>query len=468
MTLSRKRLRVPPPVRRPWRRRRHVRRARGGQRATAMSMACLTFRAPPAALSDRPMRLATLAALALFFSAPALAQDRLTTFVDCPGYVPGCDVDFFQTEVGFARFVRDPADAAVYVLVVRENTGGGGDRYTLLFKGRSAKQAGRRDTLVTSSPPAASDDDQRRTLLRRLAVGLAGYASRTGLADRLTVAYDAPTMEEAEVEEVVDPWNSWVFQVNGSGRSNGQSQSLFYNVNGSFQARRVTEALKVSVRPRVSYNRSRYVLSDDSTFVSDNANFGLNSSVVATVTDHWSVGGKADLSRSTYSNYDARFRGGPAIEYNVYPYSESTQRQLRALYSAGVEAVAYQDTTLYLETSALLPIHSLVVATEFAQSWGSVDVFSEASQYLSRPDKYNLSVGGGIDLRLLRGLNLRLNGNYSFVRDQINLPAQRADDGEILTGDQELPTGFNFFASAGISYSFGSIYNQVVNARFGS
>ncbi|WP_412060383.1 hypothetical protein [Rubrivirga sp. IMCC45206] len=414
------------------------------------------------------MRLVSLAVLALLLSSAAVAQDRLTTFVDCPGYVPGCDTDFFQTEIGFARFVRDPADAAVYVLVVRENTGGGGDRYTLLFEGRSPRLAGRRDTLVATSPPAASDDDQRRTLLSRLAVGLAGFASRTGLADRLAVTYAAPEVEEAEADEVVDPWNSWVFRVNGNGFANGQSQSLFYNVNGSFQARRVTEALKVSIRPRISYNRQEFELSDGSTFVSDNANYGLNSSAVAAVTDHWSVGGKADLSRSTFSNYDVRFQGGPAVEYNVYPYAESTQRQLRFLYAAGVEAVAYQDTTIFLETSAVLPIHSLVAAAEFAQSWGSVDIFSEASQYLSRPDKYNLSIGGGIDLRLFRGLNLRLNGNYSFVRDQINLPAQRADDGEILTGDQELPTGFNFFASAGISYSFGSIYNQVVNARFGN
>ena len=37
-----------------------------------------------------------------------------------------------------------------------------------------------------------------------------------------------------------------------------------------------------------------------------------------------------------------------------------------------------------------------------------------------------------------------------------------------VTGDQELPTGFNYFGSVGISYSFGSIFNQVVNARFGN
>ena len=419
--------------------------------------------------------LAALAAVALVaLAGPARAQVRsaagpLTVSVDCPGYVPGCDRDFFQTEVVFARFVRDQADADVYVLIADEDTGGGGDRYTLFFEGRRGALRGRRDTLVTSTPPGASDDAQRRALLGRLRLGLVGFASRTGLADRLAVTYEAPAADEpAEEEEARDPWNSWVFRVSGQGNLNGQSQSSSYNLFGSVSAQRVTEALKVSVRPRASYSRSEFELSDGSLFVSDNASYGLNSGVVVSLTPHWSAGGRVDLSRATFSNYDLRLQVTPAVEYNLYPYSEATRRQLRFFYQAGVEAVAYQDTTVLLETAEVLPLHEGGIAAEYAQPWGSVDVFSSASQYLSRPDKYNVSVGGGVDLRLLRGLSLRVNGYYEFVRDQINLPARRASDGEILTGEQELPTGFQYFVSVGVSYSFGSIYNQVVNARFGN
>ena len=417
-----------------------------------------------------------LAAAAALLAAPlAVAQPAggsarpLTTFVDCPGFVPGCDIDFFQTEVGFARFVRDPADAAVYVLIVDEDTGGGGERYTLLFEGRRGPAAGRRDTLVTATPPAASDDEQRRALLGRLALGLAGYASRTGLADRLTVAYAAPAADAPDDDaEAVDPWNAWVFRISGSGFFSGQSQSQQYNVFGSVSAERVTEALKVSIRPSASYNRSDFELSDGSTFTSDNAQYGLRSIVAFSLTDHWSAGGRARLERNTFSNYDLRAVPEAIVEYNLYPYAEATQRQLRFFYGAGVEAVAYQDTTVLLQTEEVLPQHSAGVAAEFTQPWGSVDAGVEASQYLSRPDRYSVGVGGGVDLRLFRGLNLRLNGSYTYVQDQINLRAQRADDGQILTGDQELATNFSYFASVGLSYTFGSIYNQVVNARFGN
>lgn len=413
-----------------------------------------------------PVALALLAAPAVLAQSP----DRpLTTAVDCPGYVPGCDIDFFQTEVGFARFVRDQADADVYVLIVDEDTGGGGERYTLFFEGRRGPVAGRRDTLVTTTPPAASDDEQRRALLGRLALGLAGFASRTALANRISVTYDAPDAGAtgAEAEEADDPWNSWVFQIRGNGFFSGQSQSQQYNVFGSFSAERVTEDLKVSVRPTASYNRSDFELSDGSTFTSDNASYGLSSILVFSLSDHWSAGGTARLSRNTFSNYDFRAVPQAAVEYNLYPYAEATQRQVRFLYQAGVEVVAYQDTTVLLQTEEVLPRHGAGVAAEFTQPWGSVDAGVEASQYLSRPDRYSVGIGGGVDLRLFRGFSLRVDGSYTYVQDQINLRAERADDGQILTGDQELATSFNYFASVGVSYSFGSIYNQVVNARFG-
>ena len=138
-------------------------------------------------------RLAALAAalLAAPLAASQPSERPLTTAVECPGYVPGCDIDFFQTEVGFARFVRDQADAGVFVLVVDQDTGGG-EQYTLFFQGCRGAFAGRRDTLVAATPPGASDDDQRRAILGRLSLGLAGSASRTGLANRLAVTYAAP------------------------------------------------------------------------------------------------------------------------------------------------------------------------------------------------------------------------------------------------------------------------------------
>ncbi len=410
-------------------------------------------------------RLALLLALA---ATAAHAQDvPLSVSVDCPGYVPGCDVDFFQTEVPFARFVRDQGGADVAVLVTQQETGGGGRRYDLFFRGRRAA-AGRVDTLTAQTAPGATDDMQRRALLGRLALGIAGYAARTGLADRLTVAYAAPTAETPTAAPARDPWNNWVFRIQGNGYFNGQQQTSSVSTFGSVSASRVTDRWKVSIQPNGSLNRDRYDLTDSTTFVSRRTSVGVFGQVVRALSPHWSAAVQASVRRSTFQNYDARVTGGPAVEYNVYPYTESTRRQLRIAAALEGESVAYVDETIFGRTREFNVRPRLSAEAVFAQPWGSANVSAYASAIATRAGKYQTGLNGNLDIRILQGLNANIFGNASFIRDQINLPAAGATPEEILTQQRELATGYQYFMGVGLSYTFGSIFNPVVNARFGT
>jgi hypothetical protein len=173
-------------------------------------------------------------------------------------------------------------------------------------------------------------------------------------------------------------------------------------------------------------------------------------------------------SRQSFRNYDLRLRAGPAVEYNVFPYAESTARQFRFLYAAGVEAAVYADTTIYLETREVLPVHQLTVALEFNRPWGGVEFDVDASQYLDAPAEfYRIGAYVEVGVRLARGLQVEVDGGAALVRDQRYLPAEGASQDEILTQQQALETGYEYFASVGVSYTFGSILNPVVNPRFG-
>lgn len=66
----------------------------------------------------------------------------------------------------------------------------------------------------------------------------------------------------------------------------------------------------------------------------------------------------------------------------------------------------------------------------------------------------------------LRGFSLNLNGNHSITRNQVNLAAGDVTLEELLLRQQQLQSGYNYFVSIGLSYSFGSIYNTIVNPRF--
>jgi hypothetical protein len=71
-------------------------------------------------------------------------------------------------------------------------------------------------------------------------------------------------------------------------------------------------------------------------------------------------------------------------------------------------------------------------------------------------------------VRLIKGLSLNLFGGASRIRDQLSLPKGSASLEEVLLRRRALATGYSFYRSVGLSYTFGSIYSNVVNPRFGS
>jgi hypothetical protein len=170
----------------------------------------------------------------------------------------------------------------------------------------------------------------------------------------------------------------------------------------------------------------------------------------------------------SYQNQDFFVEALPGIEYDLFPYSESTRRQLRILYSAGYNFVNYHDTTIYNKTEEHLWLHRMSAVYEVVQKWGSIDVSCGYSNYLHDWSKNNLDFGASISLRIAKGLSVRLFGSYSIIHDQLGLVKGGATEEEILLQIKEIETQYSYYTSFGFSYTFGSIYNNVVNPRFGT
>ena len=126
----------------------------------------------------------------------------------------------------------------------------------------------------------------------------------------------------------------------------------------------------------------------------------------------------------------------------------------------------YLETTIFGKNSERLHDHSLLANLDFTQPWGEVDIGVEMAQFFDDMSQYRVVVDGGLDFRITRGLNLQLSGMYAVIRDQRYLSAGELTDEEILLERQELATGYRFSFYAGISFTFGSIFNNVVNPRF--
>ncbi|HSK18082.1 MAG TPA: hypothetical protein VK912_03005 [Longimicrobiales bacterium] len=417
-------------------------------------------------------RIVLVAAIAVVaFSGTSAAQqadtDPLRVFVDCDFR---CDMDFLRTEIGWVDYMRDRADAQVHILGTSQSTGGGGRQYTLEFIGLRGF-AGRTDTLVYNTTADDTEEIARRGLAQTIKLGLVPFIAGSPLGQRLAITLPAqPAAGAAPELPQRDPWNFWTFRVNFNGNVEGESSREAYRLSSGFSANRTTEAWKLNLSINGSYSEQSFTFpleSGDTTITSFNRNYSASSLVVKSFGDHMSVGARTNASTSTFGNTSLSLTFTPAIEFNLFPYSESTRRQLTALYAAGGRALEYRDTTIYGQIEEVRPLHSLTVGYSTRQPWGSVNMSVDGSQFLHDRSKYSITVFGGLsDIRLFKGFSFNVFGNYSLVRNQIALARGSLTQEEVLLRQRELATDYRFFISGGISYRFGSIFNNVVNPRF--
>jgi hypothetical protein len=393
----------------------------------------------------------------------ALQQTAPRIFVDCSL----CDLDYIKTEISYVNYVRDRKQAHVHVMITSMYTGSGGTEYTLTLIGQLQFE-GVNDTLKYNANKTDTQDMIRKGLVKVLRIGLVRYIIHTPLAEYFSVAYNRPTAAAG----VVDKWNYWVFNLSLNSWLNGESQYSSDQVWGGFTASRVTEDWKLRFSLNMSYNDNRYdvQIAEDTMVTSRSISRSqwFNGFVARSITDHWSVGLFTYVNSATYSNTALSILTQPGIEYNIFPYGESTHHQLRIGYQIGVVAKWYNDTTIYFKKAEVLYTHSLSGSLSMQQPWGSTSITVTGSQYLHDLAKNSLSISGTISLRVFEGLSFNISGGYSAVHDQVSLPKSSLTVEEVFQQRRELAKNYSYWGSFGLSYSFGSIFNNIVNARFGN
>lgn len=425
---------------------------------------------PPPGL--RPHKVLLLAIILSLAGIPAHASsqlpaqeavpDRLALFLDCNF----CDETFIRQEMTYVDYVRDREVADIHILVTQQRTGAGGQAQTIELLGLGPF-AGMDQSGVYTTLAATTEDEEREGFLRTLQALLVPYLLRTSAAERVRVTVEeAGGAEPGGGQPVDDPWNQWTVEIYADGSADFESRQQSFDTRYGVYVNRVTEDWKIQFRPFFNYNYDRFERGDE-TIRSTARRDGFTSYVVRSISPHWSVGAFGDVFTSTFDNVELRYRFMPAIEYSLYPYREATRRQLTVAYRIGASQIAYQDTTIFNQIEELLPEHTLTAGYEVTQPWGEVDIGVNASQYLHEPQRYALQLDGSIDVRITQGLSLSLGGNVAFIQNQLNLPKGDADLEEVLLRRRQLETDYRAGLNFGFRYRFGSIFNNVVNPRFG-
>ena len=388
---------------------------------------------------------------------------NLKVYVNCIW----CYQDYLRTQITWVDFVQDQFVSEVDLTITSLAAGSGGTEFLLQFAGKH-ELSGMTDTLSLTTNAINTENEIRESLARKVKLGLVRYAACGKSGDCLSVSSSA-IQDSMDVgigsNPMEDPWNAWVFRVSANGNVGAQKSIQSGTFNSSLSVSQVKETHKLLLSMSARYNEQRYDYGEftDSYRLRSQS---MNVTYVHSLSDHWSAGIFASAERSDFSNYDLFQNTSAAIEYNVFPYREAQTKSLTLVYRSGFSYYDFQEETIFNKIVDRIPAHAFMLSTSFTKDWGQLSSGVEVASFLNDFEKNHLFFWCNYSIRIFKGLSVNSWVNFNVQRDQINIRLNGASQEEVLLQQQELQTDFEFNAYMGLSYRFGSIYNNVVNPRF--
>lgn len=372
---------------------------------------------------------------------------------------------YIKVHAAYIDYVRERLTADVHILVIPQSTGSNGTQYTLNFYGQGSFN-GRNDTLRYTASPTATDDEIRQSLTQLIKLGLVQYQShQPGLSKLSIVSADEIAETPEQLMPAVDKWHNWVFDIALNGSANGQETATNFNINSLASVAKITDLWKIKLTLGYDYKNSGYEIDTiNKTYIQKNKSANLL--LAKSINDHWSVGGNIYAYSSVFSNYKLQLAPSFGIEYNFIPYSQATSKLITLRYLLSPAYARYYDSTAYNKTSEFLFSHTLNLNVDLIQKWGSINSSVAGTNYLNRSGINNININSTINWRVSRGLFLQFGGGINLTQGQLNIAKKGATPDQILLQQQQLASAFTYYFNFGIKFTFGSIFNSIVNPRF--
>ncbi|MEX1212746.1 MAG: hypothetical protein WEA36_07865 [Balneolaceae bacterium] len=392
------------------------------------------------------------------------SKDTLNLYLDCDS----CDENHIRSELFYINYVRDPQQGNIHLFITEQETGDGGEEYELSFIGRG-RFSGINYTYKQLVSRNATNGEVRDQITEFIEKGLLPFAMQTPVSSRFTLDYnDNGDSRLTNGISGGDPWNHWVFEAYVGGIDlDLESNQKEFESRWGFYADRVTENWKIRVRPFFNYTYEEIQHDENEDPIHNRQHdHGLESYLINSINQHWSVGLFGDYETINSRNLNHRFFISPGIEYSVYPYSVATRKSITLTYQIGYSYVNYYEETIYNKLRESLFNQELKASVEIQQPWGSISSGLIGSHYLHDFSKRSAEFFGEISVRIWEGLSLNFSTSFEMINDQLSLPVGNTSLEDVLLQRKELATEFEFSGSIAISYTFGSEFANVVNTRF--
>lgn len=390
-----------------------------------------------------------------------VSDSKINVFLDCQ---TSCFTTFLRQEIHYINYVRDRQDADIYVLATHQNASAGAREIQLiyLFEGFESLTT---DTIIYIREDNISDLQEMRLFKTQFKKGLLPAIVRSDLLD--LVSYEVDFKEEQlDTSQFIDPWNYWSINLRLSVNISGEKSFNEENFYNRISASRITEKNKTAISSWYNLQQATFTLSGGEQADSENERFGLFIQWIESAGPNWGWGFNTFMGSSTFGNTDFEGSFKPAIEYNVYPYTESSTRRFSFRYSAGMIYNNYTEETVFDQLEESLMRHGLDIEYETTQTWGDIEFNIEFDQFLKDLSLYSVSFNPQVELNLVKGLRLQMGAFVSYIGDRINITKGEISAQDIILQNRQLDTSYSYSSYFGFNYRFGSKNNNVVNSRF--
>jgi hypothetical protein len=387
----------------------------------------------------------------------------LRVYIECQE----CYINELKEKLTFVQYVRDRSESDVHVKTHSEKSGRGGRRMHLQLLGRDRFE-GLTDTFQIDVESWESSTEVSNKLEKLIRAGLVRYMVLSDNLDKLMITQVAADPEKPIVDTLEDPWDHWNVQLNIGGWTSGESNYNNLHINGSIRAYRVTKASKWNFSFSNNFDENNYEFTNGETLKSIARGNNFDATSIFSIAERWSAGLFGVAATSKYYNLKQHFALGPGIEYAFFPYEESSYRHLMLQYKIKGHLVKYIEETIYDKMEEQLVDQSLKLAFLVRKDWGTIELDLTGSTYLHDLEQSRLDLYTSLDLNIVAGLSLSIDGGVQYANDQLYLPKRGASEEETLLRRIQLKTNYSYWSNVGFSYTFGSSDASIVNSRFGS
>lgn len=380
-------------------------------------------------------------------------------FLDCYD----CDFDFVRQELSFVSFVRDPKLADVHIFSSESQTGSGGRKYFLKFIGINDFE-GQNIDYEYFTEPEETDHATRNGLLKIIKAGIIQYYSKTNLFHQINI--DLEDKENRVVVEIIDdPWKSWVFRIEAGTDFEIEERQKEFSLDTEIRAEKVTQSWKTRIEANYETYKELFIDNDEE-IVNNQNEIDMSADYIKSLTQHWSAGVFTDYESSTFVNIKNSYHFNTGVEYNIFPWDISNRKVFTFRYLIGANQYDYNDITIYDKLNEILFSQSLELNLNLTQPWGDVRVGLEGRNYFNDFIKYRVVLESRLSVRLTKQLSVYFRLDSRAIHDQLYLPKGNASLEDVLLQRRKLATTYEVDGNLGLSFTFGSIYNNVVNERF--